>query len=72
LPTSEAFSAQVVIRWHLDSGLIVIPGTVRLERLRENIGALNFKLDGDDVKRIEAPGSRPAAEWGRIRRRRAF
>jgi 2,5-diketo-D-gluconate reductase A len=46
--------AQVVIRWHLDSGLIAIPKTVRLERLKENIGALDFKLDGDDLKRIEA------------------
>jgi 2,5-diketo-D-gluconate reductase A len=53
--------AQVVIRWHLDSGLIVIPKTVRLERLKENIGALGFRLDGDDMRRIEAldsPGGR--------------
>jgi 2,5-diketo-D-gluconate reductase A len=53
--------AQVVIRWHLDSGLIVIPKTVRLERLKENIGALDFKLDADDMQRIEAldsPGGR--------------
>ena len=53
--------AQVVIRWHLDSGLIVIPKTIRLERLKENIGALGFRLDGDDMKRIEAldsPGGR--------------
>ena len=46
-------AAQVVIRWHLDSGLIAIPKTVRLERLKENIGALDFKLDGDDMRRIE-------------------
>jgi 2,5-diketo-D-gluconate reductase A len=46
--------AQVVIRWHLDSGLIAIPKTVRLERLKENIGALDFRLDGDDMRRIEA------------------
>ena len=46
--------AQVVIRWHLDSGLIVIPKTVRLERLKENIGVFDFKLGGDDIKRIEA------------------
>ena len=46
--------AQVVLRWHLDSGLIVIPKTVRLERLRENIGALAFRLDDDDMRRIEA------------------
>jgi 2,5-diketo-D-gluconate reductase A len=46
--------AQVVIRWHLESGLIVIPKTVRLERLKENIGALGFRLDDDDMRRIEA------------------
>ncbi len=46
--------AQVVIRWHLDSGLIAIPKTVRLERLKENIGALDFRLDDDDMRRFEA------------------
>jgi 2,5-diketo-D-gluconate reductase A len=46
--------AQVVIRWHLESGLIVIPKTVRAERLRENIGALGFRLDDDDMRRIDA------------------
>jgi 2,5-diketo-D-gluconate reductase A len=46
--------AQVVIRWHLESGLIVIPKTVRTERLRENIGALGFRLDDDDMRRIDA------------------
>jgi 2,5-diketo-D-gluconate reductase A len=46
--------AQVVIRWHLDSDLIVIPKTVRRERLKENIGALDFRLDADDMRRIDA------------------
>ena len=46
--------AQVVIRWHLDSGLIVIPKTVRRERLKENIGALGFHLDEDDMRGIDA------------------
>ena len=46
--------AQVVIRWHLDSGLIVIPKSVRPDRLRENIGGLDFRLDEDDMQRIEA------------------
>jgi 2,5-diketo-D-gluconate reductase A len=53
--------AQVVIRWHLDSGLIVIPKTVRLERLRENIGALDFRLDAEDMRLIgalDSPGGR--------------
>ncbi len=57
--------AQVVIRWHLDSGLIVIPKTVRLERLKENIGALDFKLDQDDMRRIEALDSPDGPHWTR-------
>jgi 2,5-diketo-D-gluconate reductase A len=53
--------AQVVIQWHLDNGLIAIPKTMRPERLKENIGALGFRLDEDDLRRIEAldsPGGR--------------
>ena len=56
-------AAQVVVRWHLDSGLIAIPKTVRLERLTENIGALGFRLDEDDMRRIEALDS-PAGRIG--------
>ena len=46
--------AQVVIRWHLDEGLILIPKTVSAERLRENIAVWDFTLDGDDLARIAA------------------
>ncbi len=55
--------AQVVIRWHLDSGLIVIPKSVRSERLKENIGALDFRLDNDDMRRIRTLDS-PAGRIG--------
>ena len=45
--------AQVVIRWHLDSGLVVIPKSVHAARLRENLDVFDFRLDDDDLRRIE-------------------
>jgi 2,5-diketo-D-gluconate reductase A len=44
--------AQVIIRWHLDCGLIVIPKSVRPERLRENIDVFDFSLSDDDLTAI--------------------
>ncbi|MEQ1579768.1 MAG: aldo/keto reductase [Steroidobacteraceae bacterium] len=40
--------AQVVLRWHLDQGFMVIPKTVHAERLRENLAPFGFSLDDDD------------------------
>jgi 2,5-diketo-D-gluconate reductase A len=55
--------AQIVIRWHVDSGLIVIPKSVHSARLKENIGALDFRLDDDDLRRIATLDS-PAGRIG--------
>lgn len=45
--------AQVILRWHLDNGLIVIPKSVTPSRIRENIAVFDFKLDADDMRVIE-------------------
>jgi len=44
--------AQVILRWHLDLGLVVIPKASSRERQAENLAALEFKLDAEDMARI--------------------
>jgi len=40
---------QVVLRWHLQEGVIVFPKTVRKERLVENLSVFDFELSADDM-----------------------
>lgn len=44
--------AQIVIRWHLDSGLVVIPKSVTPSRIAENFNVFDFRLDKDELGEI--------------------
>jgi 2,5-diketo-D-gluconate reductase A len=44
--------AQIVLRWHLDSGLVVIPKSITPARIRENFEVFDFKLDKDELNEI--------------------
>ena len=45
--------AQIVLRWHIESGNIVIPKSSRPERLRENLALFDFELGRDERERID-------------------
>jgi len=44
--------AQVVLRWHLQQGLVVIPKSNSLGRIRENSEVFDFDLDAADLELI--------------------
>lgn len=44
--------AQVIIRWHLQEGLSVIPGATNHDYIKENIASMNFELSSDDMNKI--------------------
>ena len=46
--------AQVILRWHIQHGHIVIVKTMHRERMHENLGAPGFELPSDEIAAIDA------------------
>jgi 2,5-diketo-D-gluconate reductase A len=47
-------AVQVTLRWHLQRGDIVIPKSLRRERMEENLAVFDFELGDDDLRAISA------------------
>jgi 2,5-diketo-D-gluconate reductase A len=45
---------QVVLRWHLEHDIVVIPKSARPDRIRANFDLFGFSLSPDEVARIDA------------------
>lgn len=49
--------SQVVLRWHIDHEIVVIPKSVTLERIRQNFDIFGFSLTSDELREIDGLGS---------------
>ena len=45
-------SAQVILRWLIQRGIVVIPKSTHIERMKENFEVFDFELSDDDMKLI--------------------
>jgi aryl-alcohol dehydrogenase-like predicted oxidoreductase len=59
--------AQIALAWLLlaKPWIVPIPGTTKLERLEENIGAASVELTKDDLREIESAASKVTVQGGR-------
>lgn len=47
-------TAQILIRFHVQNGVVVIPKSVNRDRLLQNIYVFDFTLDEDDLKKLNS------------------
>jgi aryl-alcohol dehydrogenase-like predicted oxidoreductase len=63
----KATPAQIALAWLLaqEPWIVPIPGTTKLHRLEENIGAVSVNLTSDDLREIENAASKIAVQGAR-------
>ncbi|MGD0636425.1 MAG: aldo/keto reductase [Nitrososphaerales archaeon] len=55
--------AQVLIRWSLQHGLVVIPKSARPERIKENSEVFDFEISAADMARLDSLGENLHTDW---------
>jgi len=63
----KATPAQIALAWLLAQKpwIVPIPGTTKLQRLEENIGAVNIELSPDDLRELDIAASKIAVQGAR-------
>jgi 2,5-diketo-D-gluconate reductase A len=50
-------AAQVILRWHVEHGFVVIPRSQNRERIEENFDIFDFELSPEELRRVDALGA---------------
>ena len=56
-------SAQVILRWDLQKGVVVIPGSSNPDHIKENLDLFGFALTDDEMNRINALNRDEKHDW---------
>ena len=59
----ERTPAQVVLRWGIQKGHVILPKSVREERMRENAALFDFTLDDEAMRKLDALEDGAAVAW---------
>ncbi len=56
-------SAQVILRWNLQKGVVVIPGSSNPDHIRENLDLFGFELTDEEMEQINALDRNEKHDW---------
>ena len=56
-------SAQVILRWNLQKGVVVIPGSSNPDHIKENLDIFGFALTDEEINRINALDRNEKHDW---------
>lgn len=59
----DVTSAQVILRWNLQKGIVVIPGSGNPDHIRENLDLFGFELTRDEMEQIKALDRNEKHDW---------
>lgn len=56
-------SAQVILRWNLQKGVVVIPGSSNYEHIKENMNLFSFQLTDEEMEKIKSLDRNEKHDW---------